>query len=89
MGRVGLQSGVGGGGMCSFTPMKRGGGKRFSHAEGGGGHKFWDHLETECRLFPPVTIKPNLFPRAGYFFKDQQTFKSLIILDVSRVYSKK
>ena len=26
------------------------------------------NLETEYRLFPPVTIKPNLFPRAGYFF---------------------
>ena len=25
-------------------------------------------LETEYRLFPPVTIFFNLFPRAGYFF---------------------
>ena len=25
-------------------------------------------LETEYSLFPPVTIKPNLVPRAGYFF---------------------
>ena len=32
-----------GGGTCSFTPTKRGGGKSFSHSEvGGGGHKkFW------------------------------------------------
>ena len=26
------------------------------------------YLETECRLFPPVTIFLDLFPRAGYFF---------------------
>ena len=26
------------------------------------------YLETEYRLFPPVTIFVNLFPRAGYFF---------------------
>ena len=26
------------------------------------------YLETEYRLFPPVTIFLNLFPRAGYFF---------------------
>ena len=26
------------------------------------------NLETECRLFPPVTIFMDLFPRAGYFF---------------------
>ena len=33
---------MGGGGTWSFTPTKRGGGKRFSLAEGGGGHnKFW------------------------------------------------
>ena len=25
-------------------------------------------LETEYRLFPPVTIFLDLFPRAGYFF---------------------
>ena len=25
-------------------------------------------LETECRLFPTVTIFLDLFPRAGYFF---------------------
>ena len=25
-------------------------------------------LETECRLFPPVTIFLDLFPCAGYFF---------------------
>ena len=25
-------------------------------------------LETECRLFPPVTIFLDLFPHAGYFF---------------------
>ena len=38
----GLQNGRGGGGMCSFTPTKRGGKISFSHAEGGGGHnKFW------------------------------------------------
>ena len=30
----GLQNGRGGG-MCSFTPTKRGGAKSFSHAEGG------------------------------------------------------
>ena len=26
------------------------------------------HLETEYRLFPPVTKFLDLFPRAGYFF---------------------
>ena len=26
------------------------------------------NLETECRLFPPVTIFLYLFPCAGYFF---------------------
>ena len=26
------------------------------------------YLETEYRLFPPVTIFLDLFPRAGYFF---------------------
>ena len=26
------------------------------------------YLETECRLFPPVTIFLDLFPSAGYFF---------------------
>ena len=26
------------------------------------------YLETECRLFPPVTIFLDLFPCAGYFF---------------------
>ena len=26
------------------------------------------NLETEYRLFPPVTIFVNLFPPAGYFF---------------------
>ena len=31
----GLQNGRGGGGTLSFTPMKRGGGKSFSHAKGG------------------------------------------------------
>ena len=31
---------TGGGGAC-FTPTKRGGGKSFSHAEGGGHDKFW------------------------------------------------
>ena len=30
--------------------------------------KQWDYLETECRLFPPVTIFLDLFPHAGYFF---------------------
>ena len=28
----------------------------------------YNNLETECRLFPPVTIFLDLFPRAGYFF---------------------
>ena len=28
-----------GGGMCSFSPTKRGGGKCFSHAEGVGAQK--------------------------------------------------
>ena len=41
------------------------------------------HLETEYRLFPPVTIFLDLFPRAGYFFNafdwDQRNSKSLII----------
>ena len=34
-----LQNGRGGGGMRSFTPMKKGGGggKGFSHVKGGGG----------------------------------------------------
>ena len=27
-----------------------------------------DNLETEYRLFPPVTKFLDLFPRAGYFF---------------------
>ena len=35
-GRGGLQNWRGG--MQSFTPTKRGDGKGFSHAEGGGGH---------------------------------------------------
>ena len=29
---------------------------------------FLFYLETECRLFPPVTIFLDLFPCAGYFF---------------------
>ena len=29
---------------------------------------FHFYLETECRLFPPVTIFLDLFPFAGYFF---------------------
>ena len=29
---------------------------------------FYSFLETEYRLFPPVTIFLDLFPRAGYFF---------------------
>ena len=28
------------------------------------------YLETECRLFPPVTIFLDLFLCAGYFFND-------------------
>ena len=32
---------VGGGGMGSFTPVKWGGGKSLSHAEGGKHKKFW------------------------------------------------
>ena len=51
----------------------------------------FSYLETGYRLFPPVTIKPNLFPRAGYFFNafdwDQRNSKSLIILPLSGVYS--
>ena len=50
------------------------------------------YLETEYRLFPPVTKFLDLFPRAGYFFNasdwDQRTSKSLIILDLSGAYSK-
>ena len=49
-------------------------------------------LETEYRLFPPVTIFLDLFPRAGYFFNgsdwDQRSSKSLIILYLSGDYSK-
>ena len=45
-GEGGLQNGrgggykMGGGGMLSFTPTKRRGGKSFSHAEGGGTKSF-------------------------------------------------
>ena len=43
------------------------------------------------RLFPPVTIFLYLFLCAGYFFNafdwDQRTFKKLIILPLSGVYS--
>ena len=51
-----------------------------------------DNLETEYRLFPPVTIFLDLFPRAGNFFNafdwNQRISKSLIILDLSGAYSK-
>ena len=50
------------------------------------------YLETEYRLFPPVTIFVNLFPRAGYFFNafdwDKRNSKRLIILDLSGAHSK-
>ena len=32
------------------------------------GYLLDDFLETECRLFPPVTIFLDLFLCAGYFF---------------------
>ena len=50
------------------------------------------YLETEYRLFPPVTIFLDLFPCAGYFFNasdwDKRNSKSLIILYLSGAYSK-
>ena len=49
------------------------------------------YLETEYRLFPPVTIFLDLFPCAGYFFNafdwNQRTSQSLIILTLSGAYS--
>ena len=49
-------------------------------------------LETECRLFPPVTIFLDLFPCAGYFFNafdwDKRNSKKLIYLDLSGRFSK-
>ena len=51
----------------------------------------FNYLEAKYRLFPPVTIFLDLFLCAGYFFNafdwNQRTFKKLIILPLSGVYS--
>ena len=47
-------------------------------------------LEMECRLFPPVTIFLDLFPRAGYFFNalywNQRNFQKVDIFGPVRAF---
>ena len=57
-----------GGGQVKFLPLQKGRGGGTRELKGGGGHNtVWGSLETEYRLFPPVTIFLDLFLRVGCF----------------------
>ena len=47
------------------------------------------HLETECRLFPPVTIFRVLVTFSMLYTETSETSKKLIYLDLSGRFSKR